>query len=109
MNRIYYLEELGRLFAKDGCAETFYGTQFESLALRKFLISSLKNASTRINNGLTLMLVVTSNFSWWQQAVAALCENSPVSVIYHLLRRNVHDALSGNNGISKKRKLGDSN
>jgi len=41
--------------------------------------------------------------------VAASCENSSasVSVIYHLLRRNVHDALSGNDvGTSKKRKLG---
>jgi hypothetical protein len=28
--------------------------------------------------------------------VAASCENCVVSVIYHLLRRNVHDALSGN-------------
>ena len=38
--------------------------------------------------------------------VAASCKNSAVSVIYHLLRRNVHDALSGNdNAISKKRKL----
>ena len=41
--------------------------------------------------------------------VAASFENcaAPVSVIYHLLRRNVHDALSGNDvGVSKKRKLG---
>jgi hypothetical protein len=38
--------------------------------------------------------------------VAASCENSAVSVIYHLLRRNVHDALSGNDdAVSKKRKL----
>jgi hypothetical protein len=41
--------------------------------------------------------------------VAVSCKNSPVAVIYHLLKRNVHDALSGNNGISKKRKVGDSN
>jgi hypothetical protein len=41
--------------------------------------------------------------------VAASFENcaAPVSVIYHLLRRNVRDALSGNDvGVSKKRKLG---
>jgi hypothetical protein len=37
--------------------------------------------------------------------IEASCENSAVSVIYHLLKRNVHDAFSGNdNGVSKKRK-----
>ena len=70
--------------------------QFESLVLRKFLKSSLKNVGIRDDN-LPLFMV------------AASCETCPVSVIYHLLRRNVHDVLSGNNGISKKRKLGDSN
>jgi hypothetical protein len=39
--------------------------------------------------------------------VAASCKNCAVSVIYHLLRRNVHDALSGNDvSVSEKRKLG---
>ena len=42
--------------------------------------------------------------------IAASYANSPVPIIYHLLRRNVHDALPGNDvGVSKKRKLGDSN
>ena len=39
--------------------------------------------------------------------IAASCKNCEASVIYHLLRRNVHDALSGNDvGVSKKRKRG---
>ena len=66
-----------------------------------------KNKGLRIKNGPTVFS--TSNFPLFM--AAASCENSPVSVIYHLLRmRNVHDVLSGNNGISEKRKLGgDSN
>jgi len=75
-----YPEELGRLFAKDGRNETFYGS-----AVRKFGIEkvSMKNASPRIKNGPTV-LVATFHYLWLQLRV--------VSVIYHLLRRNVHDA-----------------
>jgi hypothetical protein len=96
-------QELGRLFVKDGkCDETF----FES-SLRKFggekvfqlieecLPLDAEWADTRDSNALPLFMI------------AASCENSAVSVIYHLLRRNVHDALSGNeDGVSKKRKRG---
>ena len=102
-----YPEELGRLFAKDGCNETFYGSAVRKFGIEKvfkFLVeeclpSDKERADTRSGN-LPLFMI------------AASCENcaASVSVIYHLLRRNVHDALPGNDvGVSKKRKLGDSN
>jgi hypothetical protein len=105
-NILKYPEELGRLFAKDGCNETFYGSTVRKFGIEKvfeFLVeeclpSDKEWADTRSGGNLPLFMV------------AASCENSPVSVIYHLLRRNVHDALSaGHNGISKKCKLGESN
>jgi hypothetical protein len=43
--------------------------QFESLALRKFLNSSLKNASPRIKNGPTLV-VATFHYLWYQLLLA---------------------------------------
>jgi hypothetical protein len=109
-NILKYPEELGKLFAKDGCNETFYGSAIRKFGIEKvfkFLVeeclpSDKEWADTRTRSGGNLPLFM----------VAASCENcaSSVSVIYHLLRRNVHDAfLSGNNGISKKRKLGESN
>jgi hypothetical protein len=85
---IKYPEELGRLFAKDGgCNETFYGRTVRKFGIEKvitFLIeeclpSDKEWAGTRSGN-LPLFMI------------AASCENSAVSVIYHLLRRNVHDA-----------------
>ena len=85
---IKYPEELGRLFAKDGgCNETFYGRAVRKFGIEKvitFLIeeclpSDKEWAGTRSGN-LPLFMI------------AASCENSAVSVIYHLLRRNVHDA-----------------
>ena len=100
-----YPQELGRLFAKDGCNETFFGSAVRKFGIEKvfkFLVeeclpSDKEWAGSLGGNSLPLFMI------------AASCENSAVSVIYHLLRRNVHDVLSGNNGISKKRKLGDSN
>jgi hypothetical protein len=83
-----YPEELGRLFAKDGgCKETFYDSAVRKFGIEKvfkFLIeeclpSDKEWADTRSGN-LPLFMI------------AASCENSAVSVIYHLLRRNVHDA-----------------
>ena len=66
-NILKYPKELGWLFAKKddgGCNETCYGgAHFESLALRKFLNSSLKNASPRMKNGPTLV-VATSHYLW---------------------------------------------
>jgi hypothetical protein len=104
-NNIYnYPEELGRLFAKDGRNETFYGSAVRKFGMEKvfkFLVeeclpSDKEWADTFTAGNLPLFMV------------AASCDNSAVSVIYHLLRRNVHDALSGNDvGVStKKRKLG---
>ena len=53
----------------------------------------------RIQNGLTL-LVVAGNLPLF--TVAASCENSAASVIYHLLRRNGHDASTWSFIILKK-------
>jgi hypothetical protein len=86
-NIIKYPEKLGRLFVKDRCNETFYGSAVRKFGIEKvfeflveeFLPSDKEWADTRSGN-LPLFMI------------AASCENSPVSVIYHLLRRNVHDA-----------------
>jgi hypothetical protein len=82
-----YPQELGRLFIKDGCHETFYGSAVRKFGIEKvfkFLVeeclpSDKEWADTHSGN-LPLFMI------------AASCENSAVSVIYHLLRRNVHDA-----------------
>jgi len=96
-----YPEELGRLFVKDGRNETFYGSAVRKFGIEKgfkllveeCLPSDGEWADSFSGNSLPLFMV------------AASCENSAVSVIYHLLRRNVHDALPGDNvGVSKKRK-----
>jgi hypothetical protein len=96
-----YPEELGRLFVKDGRNETFYYSAVRKFGIEKgfkFLVeeclpSDEEWADSFSGNSLPLFMV------------AASCENSAVSVIYHLLRRNVHDALPGDNvGVSKKRK-----
>ena len=101
-----YPEELGRLFAKDGRNETFYGSAVRNFGIEKVfqllveecLPSDKEWADSFSGNSLPLFMV------------AASCENCAVSVIYHLLRRNVPDALSAGNdvGVSKKRKLGSS-
>jgi hypothetical protein len=84
-----YPEELGRLFlAKDGgCKETFYDSAVRKFGIEKvfkflveeYLPSDKEWADTRSGN-LPLFMI------------AASCENCAVSVMYHLLRRNVHDA-----------------
>jgi hypothetical protein len=87
-----YPEELGRLFAKDGCNETFYGSAVRKFGMEKvfkFLVeeclpSDKGWADNLSGNSLPLFMV------------AASCENCAATVIYHLLRRNVHDTLSGN-------------
>ena len=77
MNRIYYLEELGRLFAKeDGCNETFYGGALRKLGIEKVfrfiveecLLSDKEWADTFSGNSLPLFMV------------AASCENCAASV-----------------------------
>ena len=82
-----YPEELGRLFAKDGRNETFYGSAVRKFGIEKafkFLVeeclpSDKEWANTRSSN-LPLFMVAASS-----------CESCAVSVIYDLLRRNVHD------------------
>jgi hypothetical protein len=96
-----YPEELGRLFAKDGLNETFYGSAVRKFGIEKvfkFLVEeclpSYKEWADSFTSGNLPLFMV-----------AASCEDCAVSVIYHLLRKNVHDALSGNDaGVSKKRK-----
>jgi hypothetical protein len=98
-----YPQELGRLFEKDGRNETFFGSAVRKFGIEKvfkFLVeeclpSDKEWAADTPGGNLSLFLV------------AASCENCAASVIYHLLRRNVHDVLPGNDvGVSKKRKLG---
>jgi hypothetical protein len=91
-------QELGRLFVKDEewCNETFYNGAVRKFGIEKVFkcLPSDKEWADIFSGNLPLFMI------------AASCENSAVSVIYHLLRRNVHDALSGNDdAVSKKRKL----
>jgi hypothetical protein len=87
-------QELGCLFVKDGRNETFYNSAVRKFGVEKVfeffveecLPSDKEWADIFSGNSLPLFMV------------AASCENgaASVSVVYHLLRRNVHDALSGN-------------
>jgi hypothetical protein len=84
--------------------ETFYCSAIRKFGIEKvfkFLVeeclpSDKEWADSFSGNSLPLLMAAPS------------CENSAVSVIYHLLKRNVHDALSGNDdGVtSKKSKCG---
>jgi hypothetical protein len=84
-----YPQELGRLFVKDEeCNETFYKSaarKFGSEKVFKFLVEeclpSDEEWADSFSGNLPLFMV------------AASCENSAVSVIFHLLRRNVHDVI----------------
>jgi hypothetical protein len=88
-NIIKHPKDLGWLFAKkdDGCNETFYGSAVRKFGIEKVfkfvveecLPSDKEWADTRSGSYLPLFMV------------AASCESCTVSVIYHLLRRNVHD------------------
>ena len=85
-----YPEELGRLFAKDGRNETFYGSAVRKFGIEKvfkFLVEeclpSDKEWANTFSNALPLFMV------------AASCENCAVSVIYYFLRRNVHACIVG--------------
>ena len=102
-NMKLYPDQLGLLFAKDGCNETFYDSAVRKFGMEKVfeflveecLLSDKEWADTFSGNSLPLFMV------------AASCENCAASVNYDLLRRNVPDALSGNDvGVSKKCKLG---
>ena len=90
--KMYPEELLGQLFAKKdedgGCHETFYGGAVRKFGIEKvfkFLVeeclpSDEEWAGTRSGN-LPLFMIAASS-----------CESCAVLVIYHLLRRNVHDA-----------------
>ena len=89
-----YPEELGRLFAKKDkdvrCNKTFYGGAVRKLGIEKvfkFLVEECllptdeEWAGTTRSGNLPLFMIAASS-----------CESCAVSVIYHLFRRNVHDA-----------------
>jgi hypothetical protein len=87
----HHPQELGRLFVKDEeCDETFYDSAVRKFGIEKVFqlieecapLDVMEWADTH-SNALPLFMV------------AASCENCAASVIYHLLRRNVH-ALLGN-------------
>jgi hypothetical protein len=109
-NMTLYPNDLGRLFLKDEeCDETF----FES-SLRKFggdkavfqLIEKCLPLDEEWTDGANNHGNLPPAFM-----VAASCENCAVSVIYYLLRRNVHALLTNysddedSNIQNKKRKL----
>jgi hypothetical protein len=107
-NMNMYPQELGHLFVKDD--EERDETFFES-SLRKF---GGKKVFTLIEECLPLdaeWAGAQHNGNLPPFMVAASCENCAVSVIYYLLRRNLHALLTnynddGNNIQNKKRKLG---
>jgi hypothetical protein len=118
-----YPHELGRLFvAKDGCNETFYESEtfYEIYGSETFYESAVRKFGIEKVFEFLFEECLPSDLEWADSfrsgdslqlfMVAASCENCAASVIYHLLRRNVHDALSGNDVgvVSKKRKLGSS-
>jgi hypothetical protein len=89
-NIIKYPQELGWLFAKkdDGCNETFYGSAVRKFGIEKVFkfvvgecLPSDKEWVDTHRGNLPLFMV------------AASCESCTVSIIYHLLRRNVHDVI----------------
>jgi hypothetical protein len=89
-NTIKYPEELGRLFlAKDGgCNETFYGDAVRKFGIErvfKFLVEECLPSDEEWAN------TFSGNLPLFM--VAASCQNCASSVIYHLLRRNVHALL----------------
>jgi hypothetical protein len=96
-------QELGCLFVMDEeCNETFYCSAVRKFGIEKVFKSLIEECLPA--DGEWADSFSGSYFPLFM--VAASCKNSAVSVIYHLLRRNVHDALSGNDvGVSKKRKL----
>jgi hypothetical protein len=108
-NMTLYPDELGRLFLKneeEECDETF----FES-SLRKF---GGKKVFQLIEECLPLDMEwagANNHGNLPPFLVAASCENCAASVIYYLLRRNVHALLThysdeDSNIQNKKRKLG---
>ena len=89
-NIIKYPQELGWLFAKkdDGCNETFYGS-----AVRKFGIEKVFKFVVEECLPSDKEWVDTHRGNLPLFMVAASCESCTVSIMYHLLRRNVHDVI----------------
>jgi hypothetical protein len=86
-------QELGRLFVKDEeCDETFYNSAARKFGIEK-VFKVLVEECLPSDKEWADIISGSSNLPLFM--VAASCENSAVSVIYHLLRRNVHDALHG--------------
>jgi hypothetical protein len=82
-----YPEELGRLFEKDDRGITFY-----ECSITKF---GIEKVSKVIQDCIPSSIVCSG--SYLQSFVAAAaCENSVVSVIYYLLRRNLDSSSLAN-------------
>jgi hypothetical protein len=81
-------QELGRLFVKDeGCDENLYCSAVRKFGIEKvfkFLVGECLPSDGEWADSFS----GSSNLPLFM--AAASCENSAVSVIYHLLRRNVH-------------------
>ena len=56
-----YPEELGRLFVKDGCNETFYGSAVRKFGIEKVFKFLFEECAPSEKNGPTLV-VATSHF-----------------------------------------------
>ena len=82
-------QELGRLFVKDEeCDETFYCSAVRKFGIEK-VFKVLVEECLPSDEEWAVTRSGSSNLPLFM--AAASCENSAVSVIYHLLRRNVHD------------------
>jgi hypothetical protein len=82
-------QELGRLFVKDeGCDETFYNSAVRKFGIEK-VFKFLVEECLPSDGEWAVTRSGSSNLPLFM--AAASCKNSAVSVIYHLLRRNVHD------------------
>jgi hypothetical protein len=82
-------QELGRLFVKDEeCDENFYCSAVRKFGIEK-VFKFLVEECLPSDGEWAVTRSGSSNLPLFM--VAASCENSAVSVIYHLLRRNVHD------------------
>jgi hypothetical protein len=84
-------QELGRVFVKDEeCDGTFYNSAVRKFGIEK-VFKVLVEECLPSDEEWTVTRSGSSNLPLFM--AAASCENSAVSVIYHLLRRNVHDVI----------------
>ena len=88
--RLHDPQELGRLFLKDEeCNETFYCSAVRKFGIEKVFKSLIEECLPA--DGEWADSLSGRYFPLFM--VAASCENCEASVIYHLLRRNVHDGI----------------